>query len=322
MNNQLRYLRSLIAISINYTIDYYKFMRHSAAFSINTLSKLEGQITYTYHSIEKGLSMSPIRLGFGRKKILILSNLLSKYVSRGYETDRSQFIAACSVLYKYYLLHHENKFDINDFFTSSLHSLVTKYAKVEIGGVISYRVDDYFNDSQKAFELFSKSRHSIRYFKDLFISTEIVEKAIEIAKSAPSVCNRQSTKVHLVENKEFIKVILEIQKGISTFDNFNQILVITGDRSYFFTSGERSQLFFDSGIFLQNLLYSFHYLNVGACPLHWSVNFQSDKIVGNMLNLQKSEKIVCLVAIGVPSDEFKLAASPRKNTYELLSIHK
>lgn len=74
------------------------------------------------------------------------------------------------------------------------------------------------------------------------------------------MCNRQPTKVILVENKTLIDKILEIQSGVTGYsEKVNQLIVLTCNRNYFYTIGERNQLYVDGGIYLIYLLYALHY---------------------------------------------------------------
>ena len=74
------------------------------------------------------------------------------------------------------------------------------------------------------------------------------------------------------------------------------------------------------GIFLQNLLYSLHFYMIAAVPLNWSKHFKDDIKLENILGLPKSEKVIALVAIGYPVDNFKVPISRRKNIDEIFKI--
>lgn len=72
-------------------------------------------------------------------------------------------------------------------------------------------------------ELF-KSRRSIRSFKNKPVEKELIKKAIEGARFAPSTNNLQSTKYIIVQDKEIINQLIEytkdyINKIIKTFNN-------------------------------------------------------------------------------------------------------
>jgi nitroreductase len=70
--------------------------------------------------------------------------------------------------------------------------------------------------------------------------------------------------------------------------------------------------------FLMNLLYALHYYKIAACPAHWALDIEADKKINNLLNLKDSDKVISLVAIGKPINEFKTALSMRRSNDEIL----
>jgi nitroreductase len=128
--------------------------------------------------------------------------------------------------------------------------------------------------------------------------------------------------VHLIENKILIDTILELQGGLKGYSaNLSQLIVLTSDRNFFYSAGERYQLYIDGGIYLMNLLYALHFYGIVACPAHWGMPYQADIKMTDLLNLKNSEQIISLIAIGVPTNEFNTTLSLRKSSNENLFIH-
>jgi nitroreductase len=320
----MKNIRLFLGLTLNYIIDYFIFMKESGIFRKNVEEKLLAYITFTYHTIEKGFSMPQIRYGFGKKKVGTLLNNVLLYLARNYNTSRSQFIAACSVLEQYYCIHLENNFNISDYFTEKQYDSISRYAKSNIGGALKLNNKEYFSINLSNFEEFIKTRRSVRYFSENKVDIEKLEKAVELANFCPSACNRQSSKVYLINIQEKVDKILNIQKGVlATADQIHQLLVITSNRNYFFTSGERNQMFVDGGIFLESLLLCLHNEKIASCTLHWSLNFTHDKKIADIVGLTKGEKVIALVAVGnlvEDSDYIKVPYSHRKSVNELLVV--
>jgi nitroreductase len=314
-------MRLFLGITLNYLIDYFNYIFQSGIFTKNTETKLLAFITFTYHTLEKGFSMPSIRLGFGKKKVRVLIEKVSLYIDSGYNVSRSQFIAACSVLKKYYDLHKQMEYNIHPYFTGKEFNTINKYANEHIGGAIECSKKTYFPVTYTNYSNFVRSRHSIRNFTETRIDLENIKRAVELANHCPSACNRQSSKVYLINMQQDVDAILKIQQGVlATADKIHQLLVVTSNRNYFFTSGERNQLFVDGGIFLESLLLSLHNEQVGSCTLHWSLNNHHDKEISSILGLSKSEKVIALIAIGNIENDFKVPFSHRKEIDELLVI--
>lgn len=315
-------LKKFGLLALNYLYDIFCFIKHSGVFFNNTQDKIEGKIAYYYHSIEKGLINKPIRYQFGKVKVKKLSKFLKIWLKRNYELENTQFIAGCCVLVKYHQLHREKEMDISDIISREEIALFSPFAIENNGGTISFKADEYFRFAESPFESFSNSRKSVRHFSGKWVPVELIEQAVKIAGNAPSVCNRQSIRVKMINSKELTRDILKIQAGLNaTADTVKQLLIVTGNLNVFVSEVERNQMFVDGGIFLQNLLYALHYKKVAACGLNWSKPFFFDYRIRKVLNISHSEKIIAIVAIGYPLKTFKTPFSRRKRVSEILEIY-
>ena len=97
-------------------------------------------------------------------------------------------------------------------------------------------------------------------------------------------------------------------------------MIVVSDRNFFYSVGERNQLYVDGGIFSMNLLYALHYYRIAACPAHWGHNNDKDKEIMRELSLSKSEKVICFIPIGIPKDRFKTTLSLRRANNEILKV--
>jgi len=314
-------LKKIVLLTLNYTSDSIRFIKYSSVFSINTQQKVEGKINYYYHSIEKGMINEQIRYKYGVLKVNKLIRLLKIWLNRKYDTSNSQFIAACSVLVKYYHLHKENKVDISDIVPEADYNLFKPFYDKNTGGTINCNANIYFQYSADNFDLFSDSRHSVRHFNGEMVPLEEIREVVRIAKNAPSVCNRQSVNIKLVNDHALTQKVLKIQNGMNvTAHTVNQLILVTSNINSFVSEVERNQMFIDGGIFLQNLLYALHHHKIAACALNWSKPFFYDKRIKKLLKLNPAERVIAVVAIGYPPDEFKIPFSKRKETSEILEI--
>ena len=315
-------LMSLIVLTQNTLIDFVKYYKYSNVFKKDSLNKLEALIILDYHSLEKGLLYKDIKYKYGKLKVINLLRLFKKNeILLVSVKDKTQIIAATSVLCNYFDLHKDNNIDISDYFSDEDYLFLKKNFQPILKSTKLHIKQNYFKNSDSDFFNFSNSRSSVRDFTGEKISQDLIYKIIDLAKNAPSVCNRQPVKVYYIENKTTIDAVLKIQGGLEGYaEKTSQLLVVVSDRNYFYSVGERSQLFIDGGIFLMNLLYSLHYYKVGACPAHWALNFQHDRGIKKLINMTNSEKVIALVAIGQPKDEFKTCNSKRRSVDEIIKI--
>lgn len=330
-NERYIYLYSLIRLPRvfwllikNFIIDAILFYKHSNVFKKTSFKKIEALIILKYHSIEKGLLHNPIRYKFGKETVITLIILLNKEIVLKHK-NKSQIISAYLALCNYYELHLRNSIDISDYFSDDNYKLFKKLLSVEntkYTSTVNHNLKSYFGSNQNNFFEFSNSRKSIRNYTGKLIAHDIIYKAIDLAKNAPSVCNRQPVKVYLVENKNLVNKILKLQGGLNGYDNISQLLIVTSDRSYFYSVGERNQLYIDGGIFLMNLLYALHFNEIASCPANWGMTSEKDVELKKLIKLPTSEKVISLVSIGIPIDSFKSCLSLRRTTDEILKIVK
>jgi nitroreductase len=313
-----QHLMDSISLAKNFYLDFFLYLKHSTVFKQEQFNKIEALITLKYHSIEKGFIHDEIKHQFGKQTVIELCQLL-KLKSVISNRHRSQIASAYLSMCEYYKLHMKYQIDISDYYSLADYYLFEEYSTLDLISTKDHKLSDYFDNADKDFYQFSNSRCSVRSYKDEKIPFNIIEKVIELAKNAPSVCNRQPVKVYYVDDKNNIDNIFAIQQGLKGYsEEVSQLLVVVTDRNYFYSVGERNQMYIDGGIFLMNLLYSLHFYKIAACPAHWGLNNDSDSKISKLLNMTDSEKVICLVAIGIPQDEFKTALSYRRSNDEIL----
>lgn len=314
-------LKQLSLLLLNYFYDFLVFVKYSGVFSSNSEGKILAKLIFNYHSIEKGLINEQIRYRFGERKIKRIFQLIEIWNRNKFDTSNSQFVAVCSVLVKYYDIHKENNIDISDIISDDNYKFIKLNSKQNIGGILSFEYSNYFSKKNADFGEFSGSRHSVRHFADKKIPLSVIENVVNLSRNAPSVCNRQSVVVHFVDNKQIVMKVLNVQSGLNaTSDMVQQILIITSSVSSFVSPVERNQMFVDGGIFLQNTLYALHYYGIAACALNWSKPFFYENRVRKYINIHHKERIIAVIAIGYPKEQFKVPFSKRKEVSEILHV--
>ncbi len=236
--------------------------------------------------------------------------------------NNSQLLIAYKVMCQYYELHENAKFDISRYFPVKYYHffkgiLDNKYC-ANFSGAIDFDRVSFYENKNSSFDLFSASRKSIRNFTSELIPESTIHKAITIAINAPSVCNRQASKVYYIDDKKLIDDCLRIQDGLRGYtENIMQLLIVTCDRNYFYTVGERNQFYIDGGIFVMNLLYSLHFYEIANCPANWGKTVKDERKLEVILEIPKSEKIICFIPIGKALDNFKVTLSKRRELEEV-----
>lgn len=314
----------MLFLCLNFFQDFKLYCKHSNVFTVNNLLKKEAKLILNYHSLEKGMLFNELKLGYGKDKVIKLNEYLNddEIIKN---ITRSQILVAYQVMCKYYEIHKNNGHDISDFYSINQYnkykSLLDKNYTVNFNGAIDYDFNTFYSFNDSNFELFAKSRKSIRSFTGRIVPKSLIYKAIDLALTAPSVCNRQASKVYLIEDKKKIDDILEIQGGFRGYSkSVHQLLIVSNDRNYYYNIGERNQFYIDGGLFLMNLLYSLHFYKIANCPANWGKTIDSERRLDGIINIEKSEKIICLIPIGIAEQRFRVTLSKRRNVGEILTV--
>lgn len=298
------------------------FYLHNSAVSGNYVESKEkhrSRIIACYHVIEKGLTMPNRHLGFGKEVLKSLISLSLSY-SEKYGTEDEQLLCALEIIKAYDVLHKTNKFLLDSELQTKIDDVLALH-RVEPIKEFIFTNNDFFNNIDKPFDVFSKSRHSTRHFNGS-VSTDSVKEAIKLAQYAPSACNMQPTRIHLVTNHEQCKQILDLQAGNRGFGQLiDKVIVLTVKISGCVKYSDRFTPFIDCGIYTMNLLYSLHFHKIGAIPLIWPNTNNNNHILRDMLCLSKDEIPSIVIGIGCVNEQNQCPASPRNGIDYVLTIH-
>lgn len=171
-----------------------------------------------------------------------------------------------------------------------------------------------------------RNRRSIRKFKDVLIEDSIIEKAIDNARFYPSWKNSQTVRFVLVKDtklkEEISKACLEFDHNTQIINNCPEMIIVLTikNRSGYERDGSPTTSLgshfesFDAGIATQNLMLSLYNENIGSCVL----GIYDDKKVREILSIDDTYKVSCLLPIGYPLEE---AVCPkRKDVSDILTI--
>lgn len=286
---------------------FYKFFSKKE----NNLDFVAAELIRGTHSIEKGLSINNIRLGFGhqkQEKMLELIELLYNQDNEYYDEVISMAVTAMVEYIKY---HDEQKY--TDDFIEKLREELKKYnskIKENYGGVIKVNARDLTFDTSKI-ENFFKTRHSVRNFSDRPVDEKIIKKAIKLAQTCPSACNRQGVRVHVID-KEKVGFIVEKLNGIGGFaKEIDKMIIVTAKLSSY-RFDEINQFIVSSSIFAGYLSLTLHLYGLGSCiiqrPVIWTEEWEKTKKV---YNIPDDEQVVCMLGVGNVIDEFFVPKSHR-----------
>lgn len=306
---------------INYFQDFQNYIKFAFDFNEKkTKRHHESDLIFFYHKVEKALSLPYPRPGFGKETINHLVVILQDYINK-YGGDNIAKAAANS-LDSYQAFNLQNN-HIDQILNDEIEKInfQLKDNKYTAGGIVGISKDD-INNSLMDFKKFANSRFSIRNFAEGEIANTLIEEAIEIAQKTPSVCNRQSSRVYIYEDEEKKSEILKFQNGNSGFGkDANKILIVTSDLRDFRGVNERHQSYIDGGMYSMSLIYALHSKGLGTCPLNLSLSNKTENNLKKAANINESEILLMMIAVGRLPEKLNVAASPRRSAREVMTFY-
>ena len=295
-----------------------RYIKHSTSLSnVDDPLSLRRRIIINSHILEKGLSHSDYRPGFGKLAIEELQNCLKQYV----KTETPDMFAvdnAVSLLRMYHELNRNHGFDDSDYvrlneFDDCLQKDISPYTLIQENGKNDF-----------SFSKFAQARHSIRSYDvdGLPLEDILLEKVTTLANTAPSACNRQATHLFVARDRQMLQEIEKIHGGCKGFGkHVSAFVFVTSDLSLY-SSNEVKIPAFDAGIYTLNLLYALQAYGLYSCALNGSFPGIATDQIRVLTGIPERYEIQGLVAVYKLPDNsnIKIAASPRRDQGEVLTF--
>ena len=325
---RLKSYRAYNLLKKAYLYDIKRYFEHSDYFYNDSEQRCMMRIIHRYHSIEKGLCMPEMRLGFGKENISELIKDCVKYkkkhlfiAEKNNSAGYQQFKHAVGTLLEYKQIHLDAGYSLSQDFLQTLDFLSEGFDFNTIDNQIETTKEKYLKNVNSSFEEFSESRYSLRNFAGK-IKTDDIIKAVEIAQNSPSACNRQPARVHIIENEELKNNFLNLQGGNRGFGFLaDKVIIVSVELAGYRGINERNGLFVDGGIYAMNLLYALHSKKIGTCSLNWSYTPEKDLLLRKMIDFPDSQTPVMIIACGGVPDKFKLTFSKRSSVESVIFQH-
>lgn len=296
--------------------DMRRYFRYSSMDRNSDEVQIETEIRLLIHSIEKALSLPAARPGFGREKIEALLQGYDNYCKLQNCKNAKEIDALVFGTIHAYIAFQKAccpEFD--------LEFIPPRFRDVQANGCAGVSSDSLCDFSNLTFSDFAMSRHSLRYYGSLPIQIETIKKAVSLAQTAPSACNRQPTHIYACVNTEKIDTIMAFHGGMKGFGRPQAILAVTGALGAYTSEYERNTVHVDCGLFAMNLLYALHYYGLATCPIIWGSEPDNDKRIRKILDIPECETVALLITVGsYPADSYRFAKAQRKETNTVFDV--
>lgn len=316
----MKELLNLLMISLEYCADFLRAVRWSKASPFCPKDKkYYYEIILLAHTVEKGLSVTNPRMRFGVVKIERLLSYLNKYED---SWDVFPLEKSCGCLQQYVELHEKHSIDLGEL-GNKINIFLSKCEGANITPKGGVKIISSHVQTMKSFEEGLLSRFSSRRYQHLKVSTELIERIIDIALRTPSQCNRQTGRVHYYSDKKMIDNLLRLQGGAESFrEDVYNLFVITSDMSAWSGYKARSQTYVDGSLLSMQVLNACQALDLAACPLNLAVSNLKELQICKAGNIPTNERLIMMITFGYSEEQdLVVARSERVSRGKLLNVH-
>lgn len=273
----------------------------------NEKSDLFG-LMITSHVLEKGITMPQRRLGFGLDRVRAIIKRCTECIHL-YSENHIEIQSTLKDLEQYLSLHEVNGFELPSDVLAGIKKLL-QHKRYDTISCFESTPDKLFKET-KDFGEFAQSRHTCRWYSDEDVDKEVLIKAVALAQTAPSACNRQATRVYIIESEEKLEQVMRMQNGNRGFGHLaNKMILVTSDMKGW-SYKHRTMAYLDAGIFTMNLLYALHYYKICACTLNANLSIKKRVELQKIVGFSDSEIPAVFISIGKAPEKFMIAGSQR-----------
>jgi nitroreductase len=176
--------------------------------------------------------------------------------------------------------------------------------------------------SYEQFRELANRRKSVRWYLPKPIPRDVIDRAIVVAGSAPSACNRQPIVFHVFDDTEVLSRVAELAGGAEGFaSNFPALAVLTGQLRAYFDESDRHIIYIDGSLAAMSFIFALETMGVASCIVNWPDVEWRERKMAKQLDLAPDERVVMLISLGYPDPDGLVPYSQKKDISELRSYN-
>ncbi len=302
--------------------DYFRWFRHSLSISPESVpGKRKAILLMNLHALEKAFSFKEIKQDFAKEKVKNLFEQTSDHLKcNGVDLLA---LAAMGVLYRY--IQHPRSYK-DGYLNDQFQILLKKYnlcSQSLIGGTKPLSREVIPQDlSYNLLYNFASTRHSVRNFSSEEVTQKEILKAVKFAQTSPSVCNRQTARVHAFSKNSFAPIINAQLGDQGWVTNANKLFVVTTDLNYFGGTYERNQPYIEGGLFCMQFVMGLHAQRIASCCKMYIRSPKLDREIYKVTGINENEVPIMLILAGhYEREKIQVPYSFRLPVEDIVSFH-
>lgn len=265
------------------------------------------------HRLEKGIIMMPRRDIFARDYITETVEFYSEAVQQCKASpgtmETSEMDWAHNVLDEYFRVStgsHPAVDGARARFASLGYTPATResvpYVKKQLSNV---EYDDLY--------ALAMQRRSVRWFDQSAVPRELIDKALLVARQAPTACNRLPYEFKVFDDPEKVRTVAGLPFGSAGYShNIPTIVVVVGKLESYFSPRDRHAIYVDSSLAAMSFMLALETLGLSSSVINWPDFEPLEAKMQKVLKLDVSDRVVMLIAVGFAHEEGLVPFSQKK----------
>lgn len=292
----------------------YKFDALRNGIQLNTSSEIVlYNLRRNIHRLEKGLSYQQVKEVFAEDYILETVVYLEQGKQHK-QLDEDTIKWAEAILELYFGTVKE---------TAKTATAKKKFENIKSDEIDSFLVPYPSHKRPKSTITFeelhnlSVQRRSVRYYKNQKVEIEIIRKAYEIAKFAPSACNRQAFSFLFYNDDETVNKLSDIPGGVAGY-SLPAVIVVVGKYEGYFDVRDVNAPIIDASLSAMSFLYAAETLGLGTVCINWPNLPDREEKIRKLIDIKPSEFVIMMIGVGYPEDSGKIPYSSKQMNNSVL----
>jgi len=160
----------------------------------------------------------------------------------------------------------------------------------------------------------AQQRRSIRWFRQEPVPRELIDKALLVARQAPTACNRLPYEFRIFDDPALVKRIAGIPFGSAGYSHqIPAVAVVVGRLHHYFSARDRHVIYVDSSLASMGFMFALETLGLSSSVINWPDFEPLEAKMQDALNLGYDERVIMLIAIGYADPDGLIPYSQKKS---------
>lgn len=265
------------------------------------------------HRLEKGLTMRPRRPVFARDYITETIEFYEAAVAQQCDTpdtmDRAELDWAHDVLHEYFAVSANTDRAVE---AARARFEAAPY-DAEPTGKIPHPKEKLSDLGYEEFEQLVLQRRSVRWYEQRPVERELIDKALLLARQAPTACNRIPYEFRIFDDPALAREIAQIPFGTAGYgENLPAIAVVVGKLESYFSPRDRHAIYVDGSLAAMQFILALETLGLSSTVINWPDFEPLEATMQRRLKLDTSDRVIMLIGFGHALEEGLVPYSAKK----------